>query len=1370
MGRSQVENTTTRFTQEFLALDRDRKPITRLIRSRPAQFLSIDAGELSDLTGIDVAFPWRRMDQRQLIGFSQPFFERDIADAFTSEFEGNAGSSMMFLMIYNSSVGQIQIDPANSRIFIGEDLYQNIFDSAGWPTHLANGNGFVELTETSGGRDVSRHIIVGLDSKDNANDVLRLVPAPVVPVGQRRFVRVVGFRNYDRRGIFMSNGRRIFQFSSSSNTELLRIKDGAMGDRVRGARISNNRFLFVSPQYPPRLATLPNESNNFPIIAFTGATYDDTAKTITKSLRFVNYKRVVGDVVVVLSGTDITAGVYPITGSTGDTLSFATDTSLGVGGATADIVGHVLRRIAVENRFAGPLPPFGLGINPLGPGKAITLSTGGSGRVTAGTTAVRVRVFDLDTNSASAFYQAGTADPLVTDPDAFEVTISDAQDGVLALTVHFERRANKDQFVAFDRRSHVVQIFRKLSAGATYHMEVEIPLDDLLDLDSGTDSKDIDLILEDEFLKNKAQLLTSDSIKGVPPACKDIAILASTGTVLLAGKADVENFKHPVVEGIPFKWPLIDNDNVVHLSRVDDREPENFQPLVRATTQLEISVLGDKFQRFATAGNTVVAVMSRGVYFFEGGGPFGVNRRVVAESGLGTPWPESVISVERFAFWVTPNNCYLFNPEEPDIEDQLIPIGATITEWLRDAFELGNDVQAAYDQRRRVIVVRRITDQNTVQDWEYHITTGNSTFVDDRTGLVYVSATSANVAATSKDRAILYSVDHSGQVLEIGRRIRVGDILAYDAGTIQDVLDGGYTIDDEAISQAVQFPLATLGDSVRFRSTNPAVDGQVRKITELVNLGTKVSLGDSSAATNRIGLVFLSRHLGLVAWSKASETRVQPVQFIESSTGVVDVGTMYDDEIGNATEKGHAILAVSPNEAWVMRGNAAGLVVQRFTVNENETAIRAHGDPEAIASAQVIDTVELYKEIGGIVAIGTRKAMVFYTQDKSPGALFVMAISRDEEGVFSSGPKRDLQSSVTVNAHDLLAIGDDKALAIYHNSTNADIRAQVLSVTGLTITDGTALTVSSVDFGDYASALGRIDDNSSVVLYRTATGVDAAILSHTLTTITKTGAVTVTSAAAIRIYKVLMVSSNKGVFCWHDSVDNKIKLQGFRISGSTITVSGNGSINLLPVGNATTHAINMAVVNVNNFVIAYRDPADSDNVKILDGLIYDSDDKVTVSNFGLRFAFSGLVFDAVPGLAEGDEFMIGAVPLRMKFAPIVGDRTRNGKRLDGVSVWAKPSGRNATTTKKLQLHVYRNFDTAREKLNYADDTELEIAIKAPSEVSAVDEDLFLGLAVEGKAIELELENLDTDTGIELVNVAGIVKETGDLTEDRDTAT
>ena len=408
--------------------------------------------------------------------------------------------------------------------------------------------------------------------------------------------------------------------------------------------------------------------------------------------------------------------------------------------------------------------------------------------------------------------------------------------------------------------------------------------------------------------------------------------------------------------------------------------------------------------------------------------------------------------------------------------------------------------------------------------------------------------------------------------------------------------------------------------------------------------------------------------------------------------------------------------------------------------------------------------------MAGLVKIGSRKVIAVWESSGASSTVKSAVVARDEEDSFSSGAINNLTGADDSDAHDLLGIGDDKSLAIYHDNTENDIKARVLSVKGLTITAETALTVSSVDFSDYASALGRSDDNSSVVLYRTATGVEAAFLQHALTTVSKVGVISVSANAALRIYKVLMVSSTKGVFCWHDSTDNKVKLQGFRISGSTLVLSGNGSINLLSVGNATTHAINMAVVNVNNFIVAYRDPADSDNVKILDGLVYDSDDKVTVSNFGLRTAFSALVFDAVPGLAEGDEFMIGAVPFRMKFAPIMGDRARNGKRLDGVSVWAKPSGRNATTTKKIQLHVYRNFDTSREKLNYNDDTELEIAIKAPSEVSTVDEDLFVGLAVEGKAIELELENLDTDTGLELVNVAGIVKETGDLTEDRDSAT
>lgn len=1363
MGRTVSQNVSGRFTQEFLALNDQRQPLLRLIRNRPTQFLSIDAGELSDLSGVDVAFPWRRMDQRQPIGLALNFPERDIVDAFASEFEGNGGSSVMFPITAPPGHAHIEsgvvFDAGNSLLRLGTDLHPFVFDAEGWADYFANGNGFVEYLSVAN-RTTERMTIIGIDTVNLTNDALKLLPGlrDEVGIAYGDWVRVVSVRNFDRRGIFMSNGRRVFQFQSNLNSELLRVPEGSIGDRVRGAGISNNRFMFVSPNYATRLVTLANEDNNMPHLAFSGATYNDTTHEITKTGRFQFYVDKFGvgdpDVVVILSGTEVTPGVYPITGAPGNnTLEFGR--SLGVGGVTADVSGYILRRSDVEHRLAGPLPPFGLGRRPLGPNDAVLMALETGGNLTKGSAAVRLRVFDLDTNSASAFYQCKATDVLGDGSDEIEIVVD--EDSTYKLQVKIQRRAARDQFLALDRRSHVLQFFRKLSAGATYHMELEVPIGNVIDTNS---QHQYALILDDTDLRNKPVLPTAEAIKGLPPACRDIAILGQTGTVILAGKADIDNFKHPIIDGLTFKWPTIDNDNVIHVSRTDSTEPENFPP--RVTNQISISKLGDKFQRFATAGNVVVAVMSRGVYTFRSGGEFGVIRSVVAETGLGTPWPDSVISVERFAFWVTSSNAYLFNPDEEDFSEQLLPIARTISEWLRDAFDGGDDIQSAFDQRRRVIVVRRITDKNTVQDWEYHIPTGNTTFVDDRTAKFYVAATAVNVSAASSDQAILYSVDQSGQVHEIGKKLNPGDALNYDSGTIQSLLTA-YTVDDEAISQAISFPLSTLGDSIRFRSTNPAVDGQVRKLSSLTNAGVTLTL-DDDANVNRLALVFPNRHLGLVVWADTQASpkyRYQPVSFVANSALVAKGSLATGTSTSGSGTKSIAATAVSNREVWVLRDGFNGVAIARITLHEDPVALNAHIiERESLGgSASSIDLGNFIDQAAGVVVIGVRKVLAAWSRTVTQN-LRVAVIARDTEGSFSNGNTLNLGGG---DAHDLIALGDDRALVTYRSTGNADIRARVCDVSGLTVTSTVEFVISSLDAGGYASRLGRIDDNNSIVCYRSsADGVEVGIISTTAVS----GVVAVSSNAAHRIYKVLMLSATKGVLCWHDSTDNHVKLQGFKVAGSTITM-GAAAINLLSVANATTHAVDMAAVDANNFLVAYRDPADSDLVKIVDGLIYDSTNTVTVSNFGLRGVQNGVTFDAVPGLAVGDEFMIGAVPLRMKFAPITGDRTRNMKRLDGVSVWAKPAGRTVTTTKKMQVHAYRNLSTAREKLDYDLATELNVPILAPSEVSAQDENKFVTLSVEGKTIELELENLDADTGIELVNVAGIVKETGDLTEDRD---
>ena len=141
-------------------------------------------------------------------------------------------------------------------------------------------------------------------------------------------------------------------------------------------------------------------------------------------------------------------------------------------------------------------------------------------------------------------------------------------------------------------------------------------------------------------------------------------------------------------------------------------------------------------------------------------------------------------------------------------------------------------------------------------------------------------------------------------------------------------------------------------------------------------------------------------------------------------------------------------------------------------------------------------------------------------------------------------------------------------------------------------------------------------------------------------------------------------------------------------------------------------------------------------------------------------------FDAVPGLAEGDEFIIGNVPFRIRFAPVVGGRPRNAKSLDGLSAWIKPDGRTVTTTKEVTMKILRNLADTASPLNRAGDTSVTVPIKAPSEVTTKDDDRFADIHVEGKMIELEISNDDADTGLSIVHLSGVVKESGSPLEDR----
>lgn len=1305
------------------------RPLMRLVKTRNKGFLDIDRGEVSDLAGIDVTRPWRRADPRKPIDGTAvlDYLDRPVVDVIESGFDGNGLWSVMVPIGDGFTLTQ-----SSAELKIADAMYPAVFAGAGWPTLLGNGEAYVVFYKKSA-RTAEFMSITGVTDTSGTIDssILELDPAPSGDGVVGDYVRVVGVQGYDRGGLIASNGfrMRVHQAGAYQSTPLITVPEAARTDRWRGVRISNSRFLCVSPRHAPRIITLAGGEEMIPLVAALDGTYTASGKQLAKTGAFTNYTFAEGDVCVIRAGAGVIAGSY-LVNSKVDADKITLKTGAG-SDSTADVDFHIVQRAHLDSSFAGPPPPFGQVKPQAGPNTAVEMECMGSGSTTAGETAVWIRVIDLDTNTVSPFYQ-------VSD-NTGETTLTVIANQTVRITIQ-RYTSLQYAYLALGSRGHLVQFWRKLSVGAGYFLEVEVPLDEIVQKRAATGFYQIQLELSDQDLAKKQQLLISDIVKGVPPAARDVAVLGDTGIVLLAGKADIDEFIHPVIDGLTYTWPTIDNDNVVHFSRVDAFEPENFPP--RLANQLLLSKVGDGFQRFVTCGDDVLAVMARGVYRLTSGGLLGVRRVVIAETGLGTPWPASVIPVENKALWVNANNVYLYDVENLGTDrPPLMSVGNDISGWLKDAAELGDTIQSFLDERRRVIIVRRLKTDGSIQDWEYDIVQGMSGFVEDRSGVVYANSSCAQSGAD--DQAILHSVDETGAMLEIGGEQRVGDSHPYDGKTGQATLDGTYTITAESITKAAAFSADMLGDSVRFRSSNSAVDGQVRQIRQLRSSGDEEEFFSAGTAEGII-LRMMTPTIGVVGYYNDVDDQFELRVLELASDGQITFHAPH--VLRSSTTDLLDIVVSDARRLWVVVVDSYlyGYMMERWADLLVE-----------VSNAQLNSNV-LSDSVSGAV-IGDAKIAVGYCDTSDSNTAKIFAVLRMGTTITRS-PTTAVVETPGTNV-TLARVADDKCLIAYQ-TTSSVWGVRVVTWNGLKATVHAAQTTAG---SPGAAALVMLTSSTFLLLHTTSVAGSVVLGTIASDNTISLGTPVEFADDVLQAVSAGLLTTGRVIVTYAVTTPDEYRAVAITVSGSTISVGTELTVR------ATTGLGDVSGVALDDrhFLMGIKDTQDSSHGTMLSGLVYGPDNTVTMASF-TQGPPDALVFDAVTGLAVGDEFMVGAVPFRCRFAPIRGDRQRNAKRLDGVSVWARPAGRTTTTSNTLRLKAFRNLSETAEKLNLSDQTQVTVPIKSPSEVDTVDEDLYAPLEVEGKAIELELSNEDADTGFELVNVAGNVLETGELTEDRST--
>lgn len=321
---------------------------------------------------------------------------------------------------------------------------------------------------------------------------------------------------------------------------------------------------------------------------------------------------------------------------------------------------------------------------------------------------------------------------------------------------------------------------------------------------------------------------------GVPLGQYPIASKVSNDTVSL-----YPNFPLSLFRGAPQKirfsilrpfrwpWPFIGSDEEVWYSRTDVFSPESF-----SSRLLTLSRNGDIFRRAVRAGNYAVAVMDQAVHLIFLQGTM-VLKDTIGDVGIGTPWEDSVAVLDNMVLWATSQGVRVLQVSSDVDQNGSRATLSWLTDlrfesWFWEAAQNGDRVDSGVDRTNQTFRFRRFKGNNVYQVLQFSLRTKRWTLLDDDNGLRYAS--SRYVEAAAKVLPAMYSVDATGAALEVNLRSRHA---IYSGRIVQsDLSDTAWEVRATSLRRLDKpvFSEAMVGDIVRFRSSDPAVNDTVRTV------------------------------------------------------------------------------------------------------------------------------------------------------------------------------------------------------------------------------------------------------------------------------------------------------------------------------------------------------------------------------------------------------------------------------------------------------------------------------------------------------------------------------------------------------------
>ncbi len=822
-------------------------PRVNLDLSSERWFLTDD--QASVMVGRDVIRPGslRIEGGRRPVGVTIPVADQPIVAAYGIDFKARVpvlfqdhwnnaftrGSTIDYVRYASGTANGVLLGLVNA-----ESAATRTTTPFAWPRAMIGGTFIYDESERRGSQQ--KFVVVDVRTLTEPDDSLIL--SGVFEDGANDKFNVYYWREYDKRGIWVTNGRKFWLLQGGEYIQFLDLgSDEFLGAVWRMTKISERVMMLVHPKYPPRIIRLRDDATTevaddgsvAGLLAPTRPLYAEqpgtdvaswdmrrigseasmTAGTCRCKVRAINlYDRAESKFVQVYDSSDKTVDFLTVQAS--DSVDVFTD-------VRANQIGPIYHKRWSHLEFWRTLAD---GVSyymekrveiPQMPNEKSTLASGMPDVMIGKSQSGNPHVHALADADLSGLQGEGIGDIISGGmPPICKQAISLGR-----VTICMGQAADDAQDFDIDGQDYFAKeyLIPSKETVTTTPFDSSFLSDYTVNRYGSNDNDRFDIV---KVGAGPADLGQHDIID------KD----TSTFRIDTDVEGQSQNIRALIRRNYTVEWPTIESDEHVGYSRTDLERPESFP-----TRKLVISTIGDTFRRMVRVGNYVAAIMDSGVHllFLAPSLLFAELRsEAVAATGEGTPWEDSVIVVSNTVLWATPEGIKVMSvSNEVDADGKrgsirLLSSRPAVRQWFRDAFDAAETIDAGLDTVNHCVRWRRHKTDGSFQALQYSYRTGLMTLLDDDNGIRYAATTFAEGSA--KASPVLYSVDGTGAAFEVNYQ---GIPHPYDDVTVQAVLDDTYTIQHAKILKKGAFSALMAGDVVRFRPDSESVDDVARVIT-----------------------------------------------------------------------------------------------------------------------------------------------------------------------------------------------------------------------------------------------------------------------------------------------------------------------------------------------------------------------------------------------------------------------------------------------------------------------------------------------------------------------------------------------------------